>query len=96
MHITLYCFSLPMNPFRRSSRSPRSITETLEVATTQKVQVELYDVLGRKLATPFQDLVIAYGPSEFEVDTERLTPGLYILKITGETFSEIRCIDVTR
>lgn len=83
-------------PFRRFSRSARPITETLEVATTQRVQVDLLDMARRKLATPFRDCVIAYRKAEFEIDTTGLMPGTYILKITGETFSELRCLDITR
>ncbi len=59
----------------------------LAVDAPQAVRAELYDVVGRRVATLFEGSVAAGVPVEFEVDGARLRPGVYVVRVTGETFA---------
>jgi SOS-response transcriptional repressor LexA len=68
------------------------------VKERQEVQVRLYDVLGRRVATlhsgplPAQEL----RRLRLDVSATGLTSGTYFLRVTGEDFAATRQMTVVR
>ena len=60
---------------------------TLTVAATQHVLIELYDGLGRQVATVFDGIMSAGTPQVIALDGRDLPPSLYLIRVEGETFS---------
>jgi outer membrane protein assembly factor BamB len=71
------------NPFRGQA------SLTLEVAASQAVLIELYDGLGRRVATP-HDSVLEPGAHTLVLDGSMLPAGVYVVRVTGETFMATR------
>ena len=67
---------------------------SLTVDRTQAVRADLYDALGRRVAAVFAGTV--EGERDLAVDTRGLAPGLYVLRVVGETFAESRELTVAR
>ncbi len=61
----------------------------------QTVRVEVYDLLGRAVASVF-DGAHAGGALRLEVDTSALAPGAYVVRVTGEAFAATRRLSVAR
>ncbi len=66
----------------------------VSVDRTQHVRAELYDALGRNVAVVFDGSV--EREQDLVVDTRSLAPGVYVLRVSGDTFAESRQITVTR
>lgn len=66
----------------------------VETDTPSRVRAEVYDVLGRRVASSF-DAVVAES-AEIEVDASALAPGLYILRVIGAQAAETRRFTVVR
>ena len=77
------------NPARSETRF------TLAVAEAQRVEVALYDRLGRRLRAFAADLD-ADARRPFTVDVGGVASGAYVLQVRGETFAESRTITVVR
>lgn len=60
------------------------------VARTQRVEVGLYDALGRKVRTLFAGAVQANTRFEARVDGSGLPSGLYLIRFSGDGFSTTR------
>ena len=60
------------------------------VRAPQTVRVELYDALGRLVATPFAGRV--EGTQTVDVNGAGLPAGLYVVRVAGERFSATRTI----
>jgi hypothetical protein len=71
------------NPFRSSAHL------TLSVAEAQAVRVEVYDGLGRRVAL-LHDGRLEAGAHAFTLDGSALPAGLYVVRVTGETFADAR------
>ncbi|MFQ5570350.1 MAG: T9SS type A sorting domain-containing protein [Rhodothermales bacterium] len=63
---------------------------TLSVAREQAVRVEVYDVMGRRIATLFDGVLRANQAHPFAFDASSLPSGLYFYRAIGETFTETR------
>ncbi len=72
------------NPFNPSA------TVGFAVARTQRVEVALYDALGRKVRTLFAGTVQANTRFETRVDGSGLPSGLYLIRFSGDGFSTTR------
>jgi hypothetical protein len=72
--------------------NPARDRATIEVAVkrSQSIQVRMYDVLGREVATLFRDEVPANTSKKIQVPGDRLTSGVYFLRVRGDTFSTTR------
>lgn len=72
--------------------NPARDRATIEVAVKrpQSIQVRMYDVLGREVATLFRDEVPANTSKKIQVPGDRLTSGVYFLRVRGDTFSTTR------
>ncbi|WP_456427241.1 T9SS type A sorting domain-containing protein, partial [Rhodocaloribacter sp.] len=72
------------NPF-----NPRTSFELI-VRRSQRVTVNVFDVLGRRVATLFDGTMAANETRSFSFDGAGLPSGLYLYRAEGETFSATR------
>lgn len=72
------------NPFNPTA------TVGFAVARSQRVEVALYDALGRKVRTLFSGTVAANTRFETRVDGGGLPSGLYLIRFSGDGFSTTR------
>jgi hypothetical protein len=59
----------------------------LTTQDAQQIRVQVYDLLGRHVATPFRDQVAANRPETIRLRTDGWAPGSYFVRITGERFA---------
>jgi hypothetical protein len=78
------------NPFADRARF------TLEVAEAQPVTVAVYDVMGREVARLHDGVLAAGTRHAFEIDGAALAAGVYLVRITGETFTETKRVTLLR
>ncbi len=78
------------NPFNPTARF------TLQVRDEQNVDVEVYDMLGRRVQVLHRGVVPSSSKETFEIDGSRLSSGLYIVRITGEQFADTRKITLLK
>ena len=78
------------NPFQDEARI------TLSVASTQNVDVHLYDMQGRRVATLYSGPVDANQPHEILVKADGLASGQYIYRATGDAFMESKTISLVK
>ncbi len=72
------------NPFERQA------SVEFSAPTTQRVRLELYDLMGRRIDV-LRDAPAAAGTAyEAEIDGSRLPAGSYVLYLIGETFTTSR------
>ena len=77
------------NPFRDRT------TFALDVAEAQDVTMEVFDVLGRRVAT-VHDGPLPVGAHRVVIDARELPAGVYVVRVEGETFSQSRRVTVVR
>jgi len=77
------------NPVRRQARVSLALPEA------QSVQVELYDLLGRRVQT-VTDGRLERGANELSLQTRGLASGTYLLRVRGDQFVTTRRITVVR
>ena len=68
----------------------------LAVSQQQAVRAVLYDALGRQVATLFDGTVLPTAQTRIEVDAARLSSGVYIVRVIGQSFSGSQQITVVR
>ena len=68
----------------------------VRATTAQRVAADVFDALGRRVARAFEGTVPAGAPATVSVDMGALAPGLYVVRVEGETFRETRRVVVTR
>ena len=78
------------NPFRGTAAF------TLEVAEAQRVAVEVFDVLGRRVATLHDGLLAAGAAHRFALDGRDLPSGVYVVRATGDAFSATQSVTRVR
>ncbi|MEL7168474.1 MAG: T9SS type A sorting domain-containing protein, partial [Bacteroidota bacterium] len=78
------------NPFR-----DRAEIE-FAVAQGQDVRVEVFDVLGRRVATLFDGTLSSNTVGRARLEGAGLPPGLYLVRIQGERFEEFRRLTLAR
>ena len=67
---------------------------SVRCGTPQRVAADVYDTTGRRVAQLPEQTVS--GRAELDLDTHGLAPGLYVVRVTGETFAETRRLTVVR
>jgi hypothetical protein len=75
--------SVRPNPIRQAG------TVTLTINSAQKVEAEVYNVLGQRVATLHDGRLPADDPAVLQVG-EALPAGVYLLRVEGESFSATR------
>ena len=78
------------NPFVSEAR----FDVTLE--RSQSVRIEMFDVLGRQVRLLYEGTLAAQTPHAFEVDGRGLPSGMYLYRVTGETFSQTRSLTLLK
>ncbi len=78
------------NPFNPQARF------TLEVAEQQNVRLAVYDALGREVATLYNGTLSAGPAHEFAIDGAGLPSGVYVVRATGEQFTDVRRVTLTK
>jgi len=68
----------------------------LTVRKKQRVTVQIYDVLGRRVATPHRGTLEASDPRQIELPTRRLSSGAYFVRIDGKHFTTTTRMTVVR
>ncbi len=78
------------NPFTSQAR----FDVTLE--RTQSVRIEVFDVLGRQVGVLYEGTLAAQTPHTFEISGRDLPSGLYLYRVTGETFAQTRSLTLLK
>lgn len=78
------------NPFRGGASVPLAVPEP------QRVIVEVYDLLGRRVATAYDGEVPADQTVDVPLDGRGLSSGTYVVRVRGATFAEVRRVTVVR
>ena len=69
---------------------------TLMVATKQQVRVEVYDVVGRRVALLHDGLLEADELHRFVFEAPHLPSGLYLYRVLGEHFSDVKSMTLVK
>jgi choice-of-anchor B domain-containing protein len=69
---------------------------SLRVRESQRVRAALYDVGGRRLADVFDGAVGVGAEVRLQVPVQDLPAGVYVIRVTGETFEAARRLVVAR
>ena len=85
---TLTSTMVTPNPARGAARF------TVAVAEPERVRVVVSDALGREVDR-LHDGELS-GTAELTLDTSRLAPGVYVVRVEGETATEVRRLTVVR
>lgn len=87
-------------PYRLTPPSPHPIrsasTLSLIARETQPVRIELYDLLGRRVATLFDGEVTGGREQEIQLGSDGLANGMYFIRATGEHFRATERVTVVR
>ena len=67
---------------------------TLTVRDPQRVRMDLFDVRGRRQSGLLDDRLSGGQPRTVTIDPSSLAPGIYLLRISGETFHTSRKVVV--
>ena len=86
-----YLFAAP-----RPNPSRSSATISLAVRVAQRVDVSVYDALGRRVLTAFSGSLEASKTETVRVDSDRLPAGLYFVRAEGETFVATQTLTFVR
>lgn len=69
---------------------------TLSINQQQRVQILVYDMLGRRVAELHKDIIAAGKTYTFKLDTMNLPSGLYLVQILGEYFQAVKMITTVK
>ena len=74
------------NPFNPTTRF------TLTVAREQRVRIDVYDVLGKRVGTLYDHILEPRYPHVFSLDGSNMAGGLYLIQATGQYFKVTRSV----
>ena len=80
----------------RPNPASQRTTLALRVDAAQRVTATVVDALGRTVGTVFDADLAAGADVEIAVDARALAPGVYVVRVAGETFAEARRLTVVR
>lgn len=66
----------------------------IQLATLERVTVSIYDALGRRIETVLDEPL--EGSKSILLDSDSLAPGIYMVRVDGETFSTSRRLVIAR
>lgn len=85
---------------RLSSPTPNPATDRatarLTVDRAQHVRAELFDALGRRVAVAYDGPVAAGVSIPISMEVGSLPPGIYVVRVHGETFAASRSLSIVR
>ena len=67
----------------------------VRLGEAQRITATVFDAVGRQVAVAY-DGALAAGTQRVDLETASLAPGVYVVRIAGETFTESRRLVVTR
>lgn len=82
-----------VSPFPNPSAGDAQLRLTVDV--TQPVRVTVFDVLGRKVATPYDGPMTGRSEATIRVG-QGLDPGLYLVRVEGEQFRATKRLTIVR
>lgn len=68
----------------------------LAIGTDQSVTIAVYDVMGRQVATIYEGQLASGEAHQFTIDGSSLASGAYLVRISGEHFSDTRRITLLK
>jgi hypothetical protein len=87
-----YALAAYPNPLPGSAEGTLDVT----VREAQRVEVALYDVLGRRVAVLFDGEVAASDTERLTLSARGLASGVYVVRVVGERFSATRRVTIVR
>jgi hypothetical protein len=87
-----YALAAYPNPLRAGTNA----TIDLTAREAQRVEVALYDVLGRRVAVLFDGEVAASETERLALPASGLASGVYVVRVVGERFQATRRVTVVR
>ncbi len=99
VHVETEIAELPMgyhlspaypNPFHSQTQF------TLRVQQSQTVEITVYNLQGRKVATLHNDILAAGKTNVFKFETRNLQSGLYMIKIRGKHFQTVMMVTAVK
>lgn len=78
------------NPVRRTARL------TLTVDREQRVTVEVFDLVGRRIQSLYEGSLVAGATENLSLDASRLPSGVYVIRALGEDFLLTQRVTVIR
>ncbi|MCH7639915.1 MAG: T9SS type A sorting domain-containing protein [Bacteroidetes bacterium] len=78
------------NPFNPQAQFSLSVSES------QHVQIEVFSTLGQRVAVLHDGLLTSRGTHPFTFDAGSLPSGIYLLRVTGETFAATRTMTLLK
>lgn len=87
-------------PYRLTDIAPHPVQDagdlSLTVREAQSVRVDVYDLLGRRVASVLDADLTAGKQHPITLDASRLSSGVYFLRVIGETFATTQRVTVVR
>jgi hypothetical protein len=87
-------------PYDVSKTAPNPVTSTATMNVTvreeQNVRVEVFDLLGRRVAQVHDGPLNGGDTKKITLGTSGLSSGVYFIRVDGETFQEVRRMTVVR
>jgi hypothetical protein len=74
----------------------RQTTIDVTVRDAQPVAIEVYDVLGRRVAVPFEEEIEGQQTRRIRVDASGLSSGVYFLRVRGDSFATTERMTVVK
>ena len=81
-------------PYPNPATSAATVAVRADVA--QRVVAEVYDTVGRRVGASVERALGAGESADLAVNLRGLSPGLYVVRVAGETFTQTRRITVVR
>jgi hypothetical protein len=88
--------TLMLSPVWPNPAAARAIATLTTSTAHQHARAEVFDVLGRRMAVPYEGPLAAGAPQEVGLDASRLAPGVYVLRVTGGVGAVTRRFVVVR
>lgn len=85
-----YTLNAYPNPFRGRA------TVEFAVKESQRVTIEIYNTLGQRVQTLYQDTPRAEDTAKVSLDARDLSSGLYIVRMRGESFSTTQTLTLVK
>ena len=82
--------SIYPNPFNPQAQF------SLEIAEQQEVSIAVFDALGREVAMLHDGTLNAGTIHQFQIDGSNLPSGVYVVRATGEHFTDVRQVTLTK
>ena len=76
--------------------SSSSIQVEIKLATTQDARIEVFNVLGQRIALVREGVFVAGQPHRFSVETASWPAGVYLIRIVGEHNTQAQTLVVTK